>query len=244
MHFGPQRGQTINANVGGTNEHGLLSLGSDGGGDRLYLVLRDGPHGTAGQVLHHDQETVAYTLVAEGLPAFLRASNDLVERDLNAAFYHGDTVGRIFRFPGLDELHRQLDAGLNPDDPYRDGSKSLFGMALDNRREDLFHALLKSGGDADVALREAAYRIRLELAEVALKRGANPVARGPDGRTLLAWAANARRPRTVALLMRYGARTRVGVEAFDQLVAEVCASTAIDDRKKRQLLEALAIAGA
>jgi len=202
MHFGPQRGQTVNARIPGTKERGLLSLGSDGSGDELYLVLRDGPHGTARQVLQHDHETDEYGVVAEGLPALLRASNDRVERDLDAAFFRGDTVSRIFHFPGLDELRRQLDAGLSPNHARRGGAENLLGMALDKRRDDVFHALLERGADANVALAEAARRRRLELAEVVLKSGADPAVRVQEGETLLSWAAKGGRPRTVALLMR------------------------------------------
>ena len=239
MYFGPQAGQVVHVRVPGTKVRGLVSIGSDGCGDDLYFVLRGGPRWVPGQVLHWDHETDEYGVVAEGLPAFLRASNDLVERDENRAFFSGDAVSRIFHFPGLDELRRQLDAGLSPDHAWRGGHENLLGTAVAKGRDDVFQELLERGADPDVALVEAALRMRFELAEVALRRGADPAARVSDGTTLLATAALAGRPRTVALLVRHGVRGRVGEEAYARLVAEVTASARLAERKKRQVLDAL-----
>ena len=238
-HFGPRTGQAIRVRVGGTGARGLVDIGSDGSGDELYLALAGGPAGKPGQVLHHDHETDTYTAVAENLPAFLKASNDFVESDPDRAFFRGDAVSRIFRFPGVDELHRQLDAGLSPDHVWRGGAENLLGEALDKRRDDVFAALLERGANRDVALAEALRRRRLDLAEGALKRGANPAAPADGGWPLLAWAARGGLPRATALLMRYGARDRLPAGEFARIVEEVSGSNQIDERKRRQVLEAL-----
>ena len=244
MHFGPQAGQVVTARARGSGERGLVLLGSDGSGDALYLALRDatlpgGAGARAGQVLHYDHELDTYAVVADGLAAFLRASNDLVERDPDRAFFYGDAVDRIFQFPGLEELHRQLDAGLSPDHARGTGPTPLLGEALDKKRDDVFNTLLDRGADVNTALVEACHRLRLDLAEAALGRGADPAVRLKDGRSLLASAALGRRPRTVALLTRHGARDRLPAGEFDRVVAEVRGSDRIDDRKRRQVLEAL-----
>ena len=238
-HFGPQAGQTLRVRVGGTGARGLVNIGSDGSGDELYLALARGPAGKPGQVLHHDHETGAYAIVAESLPMFLKASNDFVESNPDRAFFRGNAVTRIFHFPGVDELHRQLDAGLSPDHVWRYGAENLLGEALDKRRDDVFAALLERGANHDVALAEAIRHRRLDLAEVVLKRGANPAAPAAGGRPLLAWAAAGGLPRATALLMRYGARERLPPGEFERIVAEVAGSDQIKERKRREVLEAL-----
>lgn len=240
MHLGPKAGQVVNVHVTGSGAGGLVSLGTDGSGDGLDLALRDGPHARAGEVVYFDHELDTRTLVARNLAALLRASNDMIEADVDRAFFYGDAVSRIFHFPGTDELRRQLDAGLSPDHAWHYGAYNLLGESLDRRRDDVFLALLERGADLNVALTESAQHRRLDLAELALQRGADPGVRLKDGPTLLAWAALGSRPRTVALLMRFGARRRLGEEAFTRIVEEVRASAKIADRKKRDVLEALA----
>ena len=221
----------------GTSERGAVSFASDGSGDEMDLLVRDGRRGRAVQFVWHDHETGKDTVVADGLAALLQTSNDLVERDPTFAFFHGDETGKIFRFPGTNELIRQLDAGLSPD--ARRGTGNLVGDALSRRRDDLFRVLVERGADKADALAQACMQLRLDLAEWLLAAGADPAARSLDGQTILAASALAGRPRTVALLMRFGARTRLPPADFDRLVAEVRDSYKLADREKRDVLQAL-----
>ena len=158
-------------------------------------------------------------------------------RDPTFVFFHGDETGKIFRFPGTDELIRQLDAGLSPD--ARRGTGNLVGDALSRRRDDVFRVLVERGAERADALAKACVQLRLNLAKWLLAAGADPAARGLDGQTILVTSALAGRPRTVALLMRFGARTRLPPGEFDRLVAEVRDSYKLADRKKRDVLQAL-----
>jgi hypothetical protein len=241
MRFGPQAGQSVAVRVPGTTERGLIPVGSDCGGDELYLVLRPGPFAPAGHVLHWDHETDQYTTVADSLPALLKASNDLVERDIDLAFFGGDVVERIFQFPDVEELRRQLGAGLSPDHTWQvtGEPRTLLGEALQRKRDDVFAALLDRGADVDDALVAACQASRLELAEAVLRRGANPGVRLGGGQSLLEWAALSRRPRTVALLVRSGARDRLPPAELQRVAGQVRSSAQIDERKRAQILDAL-----
>ena len=78
MRIGPRRGETVHARVAGTGAKRVISLASDGSGDELHLQLRDGPDGRAGQVVWHNHDPGADTVVSQSLPELLRMSNDLV----------------------------------------------------------------------------------------------------------------------------------------------------------------------
>lgn len=190
-----------------------------------------------------DHETNDYRIVADDLPALLKASNDLVERDIDRAFFFGDVVKRIFQFPGVGELHRQLDAGLSPDHTWNvvGESQTLLAEAVDKKRGDVFAALLERGADPTVALLAACRGFRLDLAEAVLRRGADPAVRLTDGQPLLQWATLSRRPRTVALLMRFGAQDRLPKGEFERIVEHVRSSDRIEERKRKQILEALGL---
>ncbi len=91
----------------------------------VYFDARPSPGGKHGQIIvyQHDPDAIYY--VAEDVVEFVKKSNDLLENNLTQLLFVSDNYERICRMTGLDELQRQLAAGLDTEKRKTGGIKPL-----------------------------------------------------------------------------------------------------------------------